>query len=314
MLVNVDPRNDYAFKVVFGSERHTRVLIHLLQSILVPCGLRVKRVRILNPLSEIQELDDKKLILDVKAVDEHGRIYNIEMQMVPAHSFPGRFLYYWSNTYGSQLKKGQEYEQLCPVISLCFLDGILFPESDACHLRFQLLETSSHFSFTEDLDLHLFQLSHFTKTSEELESDLDLWLYVLNNGKGLDLEQLPRKLRVAEVEEALEALAMLKQDRIQREIYEAREKSRRDAEDWRLALQRARENAQGAEQRVQESYSQGRQEGRQEGREAGMWIGRIRAYEELLNCTPRSDAELAGMSDGDLRRLTEELRDDLSTH
>ena len=26
MLVNVDPRNDYAFKVVFGSERHTRVL------------------------------------------------------------------------------------------------------------------------------------------------------------------------------------------------------------------------------------------------------------------------------------------------
>jgi hypothetical protein len=73
MLVSADPKNDYAFKAVFGSPRHARVLLHLLNAVLVPYGLRVQNASILNPLSEIQTLDDKKLILDVKAIDEQGR-------------------------------------------------------------------------------------------------------------------------------------------------------------------------------------------------------------------------------------------------
>jgi hypothetical protein len=39
VLVNVDPKNDYAFKAVVGSPRHRRVLIHLLNAILGPYGL-----------------------------------------------------------------------------------------------------------------------------------------------------------------------------------------------------------------------------------------------------------------------------------
>jgi predicted transposase/invertase (TIGR01784 family) len=296
MLVNVDPKNDYAFKAVFGSSNHTRVLIHLLNAILGPHGLRVQSVSILNPLGEIRELDDKKLILDVKASDELGRLYNIEMQMVPAPSFPGRFLYYWSNTYGSQLKQGQPYEHLRPVISICFLDGILFPESEQCHLRFRMLESTAHFPLTDDFDFHLFQLRHFTKTAEELATDLDLWLYVLNNGKGLDLDNLPDKLRLPEIQEALEAWNMLTQDQKNREIYEAREKARRDAEDWRSALQRA-------EQRIQDSFTKGLAEG---------LIGQIRLCERLLHRTPRSDDELAVMSTEDLRALARQLEAQLS--
>jgi hypothetical protein len=64
MLVIADPKNDYAFKAVFGSPQHVRVLIHLLNAVLLPYGLRVQSVTIVNPLSEIQSLDDKKLILD----------------------------------------------------------------------------------------------------------------------------------------------------------------------------------------------------------------------------------------------------------
>jgi hypothetical protein len=124
---------------------------------------------------------------------------------------------------------------------------------------------------------------------------------VLNNGRGLDLEALPRKLQVVEVEEALEAWAVLTQDRIQREIYEAREKARRDAEDWQIALRRAQE-------RLEESLTQGRLEGRLE----GIWIGRIRTYEELLHCEPKSDAELASMSADELHALAENLRRQLS--
>ncbi len=315
-----DLKNDYAFKSIFGSQRRSHVLAHLLNSILLSQGLRVQTVRILNPLSDIHYLDEKKLILDVKAVDDHGRVYNVEMQMVPAPSFPERILYYWSHAYGRQLKEGQGYEQLRPVISICFLNGILFPDTNRCHLRFQLLENAASFPFTNDLDLHLFQLPLFIKTADDLEGDLDLWLYVLNNGRGLDLEHLPGKLQVKEVEETLEALAMLTQDGMQREIYEAREKARRDAEDWRSALQRARESAQegyakGREEGREEGHEEGRQEGRQEGRlegrELGMWIGRIRSYEELLKRPPKPDAELASMTVDEMSELAERLRDEL---
>jgi len=296
MLVIADPKNDYAFKAVFGSQQHVRVLIHLLNAVLAPYGLRVLSVTIVNPLSEIHSLDDKKLILDVKAIDDLGRLYNIEMQMVPAPSFPGRVLYYWSSTYGSQLKEGARYEELRPVISICFLDGVLFPERPECHLRFRLLETTAHFPFTEDLDLHLFQLPYFTKTADELTSDLDLWLYVLNNGRGLDLRALPGKLRVAEIEEALEAWAMLTQDRIQREIYEARERARRDAEDWKSALQRAEEHARNS---------------LVHGRNQGQWIGQIHLCEELLHRPPRPDEELLALPTDALREVAERLRAEL---
>jgi predicted transposase/invertase (TIGR01784 family) len=299
MLVNVNPKNDFAFKAVFGNPKHARVLIHLLNAILAPGGVQVQSVRILNPFAEIRQWDDKRLILDVKAVDQLGRLYNIEMQMVPAPSFPGRFLYYWSSLYGSQLKEGERYEQLRPVISICFLDGILFPECEDYHLRFQLLETRGHFPLSDDLDLHLFQLLHFTKTVEELKTDLDLWLYGLNNARGMDTENLPARLRVAEIIEALEAWAMLTEDRMKREIYEAREKAKRDAEDWRSALERA-------EQRVQDSFTEGRQAGLTEG-----LIGQIRLCEELLGRAPRAESELAAMSTDGLRQLADQLRAEL---
>ena len=66
MLVIADPKNDYAFKAVFGSQQHVRVLIHLLTAVLAPHGLRVLSATIVNPLSEIHALDDKKLTLDLK--------------------------------------------------------------------------------------------------------------------------------------------------------------------------------------------------------------------------------------------------------
>lgn len=139
---------------------------------------------------------------------------------------------------------------------------------------------------------------------------------MLNNGKGLDLEKLPASLRVPEIQEALEVWAMLTQDRIQREISEAREKARRDAADWQIALKRA-------EERVRNSFTQGREEGwavgieegraagREEGRNLGEWIGQIRLCEQLLQRPPRPEAELTSMTPDALRLVAESLRAEL---
>jgi predicted transposase/invertase (TIGR01784 family) len=93
MILGIDPKNDYAFKCVFGSERHTRILIHMLNAVLQPPPeQRVLSVEILNPISEPVVLDEKLSILDVKARDQSGRQFNVEMQMATHPGFVAVFL------------------------------------------------------------------------------------------------------------------------------------------------------------------------------------------------------------------------------
>jgi len=67
MALDIDPKNDYAFKCVFGSEQHTRVLIHMLNAVLdPPPERRIESVEILNPIIEPVVLDEKLSILDVE--------------------------------------------------------------------------------------------------------------------------------------------------------------------------------------------------------------------------------------------------------
>lgn len=179
-----------------------------------------------------------------------------------------------------------------PVISICFLDGILFPQDDRYHLRFRLLEEQSKWAFTDHLEVHLFQLPNFVKTADELVDALDAWLYFLNNGKELDPQNLPGSLHRPEIEEAVEVLEMLTQDEVQREFYEAREKARRDAASWQAAIERLKQEASS---------------GRAEGRTEGELIGQIRAYERFLGQTPTPEDSLATMSLDELKQRMEQL-------
>jgi len=81
MAINVDPKVDYAFKWLFGREKNTRLLIHLLHAILNPTPEeQIVEIQILNPFSEQMALDGKRSILDIKARDQRGRQFNVEMQ------------------------------------------------------------------------------------------------------------------------------------------------------------------------------------------------------------------------------------------
>jgi predicted transposase/invertase (TIGR01784 family) len=198
--------------------------------------------------------------------------------------------------YSGQLTAGDRYEQLQPVISICFLEGILFPQDDRYHLRFQLLEEESRRAFTDHLEVQLFPLPNFVKTAEELADTLDAWLYFLNNGKELDPENLPGSLRRPEIEEAVEVLEMLTQDEVQREVYEAREKARRDAQSWQSTLEGWKQEADRLKQEAATSRVQGE------------LVGRIHSYEEILGQNPTPDDQLASMSLDELNALLDGLR------
>src|SRR5262249_46641806 len=128
MILDVDPKVDYAFKHLFGRDATRPLLIDLLDSILKPApGRRIREVELLNPFNPKEALDDKLSILDIKARDQSGRQLNVEMQMRLAGFFKSRILYYLTRYHQQQLQEGQDYGELKPTISIVFLNEVLFP-------------------------------------------------------------------------------------------------------------------------------------------------------------------------------------------
>ena len=75
MVPGIDPKIDYAFKRLFGSEANEPLLIHLLNAVLQPPpAQRVAALEILNTFNDKEALD----VVDIKARDQLGRQFNIE--------------------------------------------------------------------------------------------------------------------------------------------------------------------------------------------------------------------------------------------
>jgi predicted transposase/invertase (TIGR01784 family) len=293
MILGINPTVDYAFKHLLGRESTRPILTNLLDSVLQPApGHGIREIELLNPFNPKEALDDKLSILDIKARDQSGRQFNVEMQMLAFRYYEKRILYYCARLHQQQLHEGQDYLELKPTISISFLDHMLFPLAPDYHLRFRLLETSHHFPFTEDMEFHILELPKFTKPATELATGLDIWLYFLRHAEKMDIEALPAAFQQQPlVLRAMEELKMLTQTDLERERYEARRKAQLD---YNTGLKVAR--------------MEGREEGREEGRFQGEKIGIIHAFERLLNRPETPTEQLTGLSLADLTRMADDLQ------
>src|SRR6266446_5175437 len=254
MILGIDPTVDYAFKHLLGRESTRPILISVVDSVLNPApGLQIKDLELLNPFNPKETLHDKLSILDIKARDQSGRQFNIEMQMLAYRYYEKRILYYGCKLHAQQLHAGEDYLELKPTISISFLDHVLFPQVPDYHLRFRLLEESHHFPFTEDMEFHILELPKFTKSEAELASGLDIWLYFLRHAQMMDTDAPPAAVRQhPPVMRALEELKMLAQSDLERERYEARRKAQLD---YNTGLKEAR--LEGREEGLKEGHAEG---------------------------------------------------------
>ena len=108
MILGIDPKVDYAFKHMLGRESTRPILIDVIDKVLDPApGHHIQDVELLNPFNPKEALDDKLSILDIKARDQAGRQFNVEMQMLAADYYPKRILYYWSKLHPSKQLPGR---------------------------------------------------------------------------------------------------------------------------------------------------------------------------------------------------------------
>lgn len=216
--MRIDPQVDFACKMMLGSPEHPSVTIHFLNS-MVPLQVPVVEVEILNPIVGKERTEEKVIVLDVLARDRLGRLFNIEMQTRLPLAFSNRLLLYNCKNYVRQLRSGEEYEDLCPAISICILDRRLFPETP------QFPNQGWHHSF-------------------RLRCDQDATLVMSD-----DLETLGGILTEEPFQEALGVLEMISKTPEDYQYYEDRLKSIRD-ERWLLRSARLEGEKLGEERGV----------------------------------------------------------------
>ena len=101
-METISPRVDLAFKKIFGVEENKDLLISLINSI-IGTEDQVKEVTLLNPYNPKNFKQDKLSILDVKATNQDGKRFNIEIQISDEADYDKRALYYWAKLYTEQL-------------------------------------------------------------------------------------------------------------------------------------------------------------------------------------------------------------------
>ena len=115
-----DPKTDFAFKRIFGSEEHKDVLVAFLNDMLGLSGEhRIAEVELLPPEQRPSVPELKLSIVDVKCTDVRGVKYVVEMQVLQVEGFEKRVVYNVAKAYVNQIAQGQAYPALNDNVEDC---------------------------------------------------------------------------------------------------------------------------------------------------------------------------------------------------
>ena len=194
-MCRINPRIDFAFKKLFGSENNKDLLISLINSI-VNLDEKIVHVQLRNPYNLADYQQGKMSILDIKAEDEKGYLYNVEMQIGEDLYYDKRAIYYWSKLVTEQLSEGMMFKQLNKTISINIMDFNIVNNNSAYHNKYKILnEKTGHNDELHDMfELHYIELKKFRKKYSEISSSLDRWIMFLTKAHELNKRNLPIEL------------------------------------------------------------------------------------------------------------------------
>ena len=217
----IDPKIDCVFKALLGSETNRGLLIHFLNATLAADLVApIIEVDILNPYNEREFLDDKLSIVDVKARDPQGRIYQIELQLLNLPQLPQRILYGWTDLYSSQLQSGEDYDQLQPTYAIWLLGQTLRRGIPEWFHRLRLRDDQGR-ELVDHGGLYLLELSKFP--TEHISNELERWLAFFIEAPRLDDTQLPEWMHTKEMQQAMTTLKQFSDKERAYHAYQARQ-------------------------------------------------------------------------------------------
>lgn len=182
-----DVKNDVAFRKIFGNQKKSIVLVSFLNAVLDLEGLnRITKVTILNPYLLPRLKGEKASIIDVRATDQRGRQFIVEMQVADKKGFKKRVQFYTARDYSMQIETGEDYPKLRATYFVGILNfGIGFgTEYFAKHYT---IEEETAQNVLDDIQYRFIQLTKFKKKLNELSTPIDKWTYFIKHAEKLEI-------------------------------------------------------------------------------------------------------------------------------
>jgi len=189
---------DFGFKRIFGTKPNKDLLIDFLNSLFNGEQV-VKDVTFLNSEHVGDVHTDRKAIFDVYCENEKGEKFIVEMQNAYQTYFKDRSLYYATFPIREQAQKGEGWNyKLKHVYVVALLNYDMSDPAfsdDTINHDIGLLDKQTHRVFNDKLTFKYVEISKFNKRIEELKTNYDKWLFVLQNLSRLDRQ--PEYLQTA---------------------------------------------------------------------------------------------------------------------
>lgn len=259
-MCRINPRVDFAFKKLFGSEENKDLLISLINAI-VSEEDRVAEIELKNPYNLADYQAGKISILDIKAKSEKGRWYNVEMQISEDYNFDKRAIYYWAKLVTEQLSESMMFRELKKTISINILDFNFIPNTRDFHNCYKIINTATGIDdkLHDVFELHYIELRKFDKPYPEITTALDRWSTFLTKAHQLNKHDVPEQLRSdPAIVKAITAVDRMF-DEDERQVYETRMQALADVES---------KIASAEEKGLEKGREQGREQGRDEAAQA----------------------------------------------
>jgi predicted transposase/invertase (TIGR01784 family) len=174
----LDPKNDVAFKKIFGTEKNKDILIHFLNDMLnFNERPPIREVTFLKTVQDPETAAKKASLVDILCKDEKGHTYIVEMQVAKEKGFEKRAQYYASKAYISQANSGTKYHDLKEIIFLAICDFIMFGSKDEYKSDHVILDKKTHENDLKDFSFTFLELPKFNKDIHHLSNMIDKWSY-----------------------------------------------------------------------------------------------------------------------------------------
>jgi predicted transposase/invertase (TIGR01784 family) len=189
----LNPRNDVAFRKIFGTTKNKDILIHFLNDMLTfKQGKPITEVTFLKTIQDPEIAAKKTSIVDILCSDQLGNQYVVEMQVAKEKGFTKRAQYYAAKTYISQMNVKGKYYNLKEVIFLAISDFIMFPDKKAYKSDHVILDRDTGENDLKDFSFTFLELPKFTKGIGELDNMTDKWAYYFNHAEETSEDDLAR--------------------------------------------------------------------------------------------------------------------------
>ena len=251
----LDPKMDFVFKNIFGTEKNSKILISFLNATLKPKYL-ITAVEIKNTDINKDYIEDKFSRLDVKATTSNDEIINIEIQLKNEYNMIKRSLYYWSKLYSEQLNEGEDYSILKRTICINILN-FKYLKTRKFHSGYRLKEIYSNEELTDVAEIHFIEIPKLEEGTDEKDM-LANWIEFLKDPESEKVRSL--EMTIAEIRQAKDELIRMSNDDTQRELYEMRAKTLKDKIS---ALNEAERK--GIKKGMEKGIKKGKEEGIKEG-------------------------------------------------